>query len=97
MIDKINNINIQDIVGNSLPKQNDTNKTSSTDDADSSLQVDYASLIEKAAQIPPEDEDAIQQAQILLESGNLDTTENIRAAAQNIIDSPRRTVTAPPA
>ena len=86
MIDKINNINIQDIVGNSLPKQNDTNKASSTNDADTSLQVDYASLIEQAAKIPQEDENAVQQAQILLESGNLDTTENIRAAAQNIID-----------
>ncbi|MBW8001554.1 MAG: hypothetical protein FVQ80_05980 [Planctomycetes bacterium] len=86
MIDKINNINIQDILASSLPKQNEPNKTSSTNQADSSLQVDYASLIEKAAQVPLEDENAVQQAQQLLESGNLDTMENVRAAAQNIID-----------
>ncbi len=86
MIDKINNTNIQDILGNSLLKQADSNKTPLANNADTSLQVDYASLIEKAVQLPEENNHAVQQAQQLLKSGNLDTIENIKAAAQNIID-----------
>lgn len=86
MIDKINNTNIQDVLGNSLPKQANSNKAASANDVDISLQVDYASLIEKAVQLPEENNHAVQQAQKLLESGNLDTIENIKAAAQNIIN-----------
>lgn len=86
MIDKITNTNIQDVLGNSLPKQANSNKAASANDVDTSLQVDYASLIEKAVQLPEENIHAVQQDQRLLESGNLDTIENIKVAAQNIID-----------
>ena len=52
---------------------------------DVSLQVDYAPLIDKAMQTPQPDDTAVQQAKQLLLSGRLDTPENIRAAAENII------------
>jgi hypothetical protein len=52
---------------------------------DASLQVSYDSLIEQAKQIPPEDASIVQQARELLSSGQLDNTENIRAAAEAIV------------
>ncbi len=55
-------------------------------DADASLQVDFASLIDQANQTPQEDTEAVQRAQELLLSGQLDSPENIQAAAENIIN-----------
>jgi len=54
---------------------------------DASLQVNYASLINEAAQIPQTDTEAVQRAQELLMSGQLESPENIRAAAENIAES----------
>lgn len=85
MIDKIDNNQIPDLSGKSLPNHIGSNKASINNDADVTLQVDYASLLNKAAQIPENDAKAIQKAQELLESGRLETPENIREAAENII------------
>ena len=43
--------------------------------------------IEQAQQIPSEDTGAVQQARELLSSGQLDSPENIRAAAEAIVKS----------
>lgn len=56
-----------------------------TQDADVSIQVNYASLIDKAMQAPQDDAQRVQQARELFLSGQLETPENIREAAENIV------------
>ncbi|HUV65092.1 MAG TPA: hypothetical protein VMW24_14440 [Sedimentisphaerales bacterium] len=53
---------------------------------DVSVQVDYASLIEQAMQAPQDDALRIQQARDLLLSGELESPQNIREAAENILN-----------
>ena len=53
-------------------------------DVDVSVQVDYASLVDKAMQ-PPTDDQRVQQARELLLSGKLDSIGMIREAAENIL------------
>ncbi len=81
MIEKINNSQIPDILKESSPKQ----PQETTNPASDSLQVDCEALIEKATQPPQEDGDAVQRAQQLLLSGQLDSPQNIQAAAEKII------------
>lgn len=52
---------------------------------DVSVQVDYASLIEQALQTPQDEALRIQQARDLLLSGELESPQNIREAAENIL------------
>jgi len=84
MIEKINNNQVPGILKESSSKQPDSSVTTGNK-ADASLQVSYDSLIEQANQPPLEDADAIQRARQLLLSGQLESPENIRAAAETII------------
>jgi len=52
---------------------------------DVSVQVDHASLIELATQSPQDDAQRVQRARELLLSGQLETPQNIREAAENIV------------
>jgi hypothetical protein len=52
--------------------------------ADVSVQVDYASLIEQAIRQPQEDDQRVEQARRLLLSGELESLQNIREAAEYI-------------
>ena len=81
MIEKINNNRISDILKESSSKQ----PQETTGPASDSLQVDYEALIEKATQPPPKDADAVQRAQQLLLSDQLDSPQNIQAAAEKIV------------
>ena len=81
MIEKINNNRIPDILKESSSKQ----PQETTNPASDSLQVDCEALIEKAAQLPENDADAIQRAQQLLLSDQLDSPQNIQAAAEKIV------------
>jgi len=85
MIEKIDTSQIQDIVGKLSPKQADSPKAPVDNSADASLQADYASLISRATQIPEADTEIIRKAQELLQSDQLESPENIREAAENII------------
>ena len=85
MIEKIDPNQIRDILEKPSSKQPDCDKTPPSNEVDASLQADYASLIEKAMQAPGADAEVVQQAQELLLSGQLESSENIRAAAENII------------
>ncbi len=85
MIEKIDANQIADILGKSSSKQPDSAKTPTNDEVDASLQVNYASLIEKAKQTSQTDPKALQQAEELLLSGQLESPENIREAAEDII------------
>ena len=54
-------------------------------DVDVSVQVNYASLVEKAMQLPQTDDQQVQQAKELLLSGGLDSEEIIRGAIENLL------------
>ena len=54
-------------------------------DADVSVQVKYAFLIEKALQQPEGNDQLVEQARDLLQSGQLEIQDNIRQAAENIV------------
>jgi hypothetical protein len=85
MIEEINNNQVPDILKESSAMQPNSSNTPANDQIDASLQVSYDSLIEQAAQIPPEDISVVQRAHQLLSSGQLESPENIRAAAEIIV------------
>ncbi len=85
MIERIDNNQVPDIFKEFSAKQPGPSRGSANKHVDASLQVTYDSLIEKAQQIPPEDANAVQRARRILLSGRLDSPENIRAAAENIV------------
>ena len=85
MIEKIDNNQIPEIPKEAAGKQVNPPKSPVENQADDSLQVNYDSLIEKVKQTSPEDDKAVQQARELLASGQLESPENIRAAAENIV------------
>lgn len=85
MIGKINTSQIQDILEISSSKQSSSTAASSNVGADASLQVDYASLIDRAMQTPQTNTKAIEQARELLLSGQLEGPESTQAAAEEII------------
>ena len=82
MIDKINNNRISDILKEAFPKQTAPVTGDTNNQADASLQVSYNSLIEKAKQT--QEVTSVEQARKLIDSGQLGTPENIRAAAEAI-------------
>lgn len=99
MIEKINNNQIRDLLEELSPRQlnpgsavpnNDTGVPRTRKDAfggptDVSVQVNYASLIDRAMQVSQTDADAVGAARELLLSGQLESPKNMRAAAENII------------
>jgi hypothetical protein len=85
MIEKIETSQIQDFLEKSSPKPPNSAGASFDDSVGASLRVNYASLIDKAIKTPEADAKAVKRAQELLLSGQLDSPENIREAAKNII------------
>jgi hypothetical protein len=55
-------------------------------DADVSVQVDYASLIDKAMRSPQADTKLVRRARRLLLSGELDSPQKALEAAENIVN-----------
>ncbi|RKY24910.1 MAG: hypothetical protein DRP62_02625 [Planctomycetota bacterium] len=84
-MEKIDTNQIPDFWEKSLPRQSEPAKAVPNNKADASLQSNYASLLEKAKNIPEADAKTAQRAQELLLSGQLESFENIRAAAENIV------------
>ncbi|MFC1633485.1 hypothetical protein ACFL5Z_01475 [Planctomycetota bacterium] len=83
MIEKIGDNQIP-LDPSSSPGQLNTAGALPDNNADVSVQVNYSTLIEKALQQPETDTQVIQRARDLLLSGQLDSPENIRMAAENI-------------
>jgi len=83
MIQEINNNQIQGAGEKLLSNTSNQGKSIPENDADLSLQINYTSLINLAAQT--EDNNSVEQARQLLLSGRIETLENIREAAENII------------
>lgn len=84
MIDKINNNPVQQFVKNEqLETQNKIKNGVTNDSVKSSVSCEK--LLAQAQQLDTQDNQAVQNARILLLSGQLDTPENIKKAAENIL------------
>jgi hypothetical protein len=55
-------------------------------DSDATIQVDFADILNQARQAEEADSDAVEKARALLLSGRLTSPENVRAAAENILN-----------
>jgi len=86
MIDKIDANQIRETLEKSAAQLPDPNSSPVNNRTDASLQADFASLVENAGQPPQTNAQTVQRARELLASGQLDTPQNIRAAAQDIVD-----------
>lgn len=84
MIEKIENKQILDILKEASSKQSERSGRPAGNLADASLQISHESLIEQMKQVPSEDTNVVEEARRLLLSGQLDTPENIRSAAEAI-------------
>lgn len=83
MINRIDKNEISNIA--SQAKQQTQKQPSDTvNEPDTRIDVKYQQLLDKAAQPQQADRAKIEEAKRLLLSDQLDTTENIRKAAQNI-------------
>jgi hypothetical protein len=82
---KIDTNQIQDVLQNLSSGQPNGTKHASNANVDVSLQVDYEAFIANATQLPQQDTDSVQNAKRLLSSGQLDTPDNARRAAKNIL------------
>jgi len=85
MIENINTNQPQNLLENSSSSQPDSAGAAQNNQPDVSLKVEYASLIDKAAQIQQTDTSALQQAKELLASELLESPQNFQEAAENII------------
>ena len=85
MIDKIGTNNQPLIESGSSTGQPNSSGALRGNDVDVSIQVNYASLVDKAMQPPKTDDRLVRQARELLLSGKLDSKDIIRAAAENIL------------
>ncbi len=86
MIEKVDTNQIQGFLEKSSSRQPNSAAALTGNKADVSVQVDYAAFIDRAMQTPQTDTQAVQRAGELLLSGQLESPENIRKAAENIID-----------
>ena len=82
---KIETGGIQNFYDNSQTGQTKPARKISDIDADASLDINYTQIIETALNTPAQDPGAVQKAKNLLLSGMLDSPENTRDAAENII------------
>ena len=84
MIEKIENKQISDVLKDVSSKQSEPSSRSLSNSADDSLQISHESLMDQVKQVPSENTSAVEEARRLLLSGQLDTPEHIRAAAEAI-------------
>jgi hypothetical protein len=85
MIDNVTN-NVGQVVGKTpLPHPDPANMRPPTD-SDATIQVQFADILNQARQAEETDSDAVQKARELLLSGRLTSPENVRAAAENILN-----------
>lgn len=86
MIEKINTSQIQDFSDKLSPNQTSLAGALPDNETDVSVQLNYVCFIDEAMREPQTDTDAIRRAQELLLSGELGSPENVRAAAENILE-----------
>jgi len=86
MINNVTNNVGQALGKTSLPHPDPANMHPPSD-SDATIQVQFADILSQARQVEEADNSAVQQARELLLSGRLTSPENVRAAAENILDS----------
>ena len=85
MIEQIGTNNQPLIESGSSTGQPNSSGAMRGNDVDVSIQVNYASLVDKAMQPPKTDNQRVQEARELLLSGKLESEEIIRSAAEKIL------------
>ena len=85
MIEKVNTNQIQSFLEKSTSRLPNNAASLTDNNAAVTVQVDFASFIDSAMKIPQTDSQIIEQAKELLLSGRLESPENIKKAAENII------------
>jgi hypothetical protein len=85
MIEKINTNQVRELLEESSSRKPKTEAAVPNSNADVSVQVNYAALIDEAMQPSKMDAGAVSAAQKLLLSGRLESKQNYREAAKNII------------
>ena len=86
MIEKVNTNQIQSFLEKTPSREKNNVAAFTGDDAEVSVQVDYATLIEKAIKVPKTDSEVIENTKKLLLSGQLESSENIQKATENILN-----------
>ena len=82
MIEKVDTNQIQSFLEKTPSRIKNNEIALKGKDADVSVQIDYASLIESAIKVPETDSRDIEQAEKLLSSGQLEIPDNIQEAAE---------------
>jgi len=86
MIENINNNHVVRMMGmNTAPQTNGTSRMAETK-PDATLQANFADLVNQALQTSETEPNAVEKARELIQSGRLTTPENIRSAAESILD-----------
>ncbi len=85
MIEQIGSNNQPLIESGSSTGQPNTPGALRGNDVDVSIQVNYASLVDKAMQPPKTDNQRVQQARELLLSGKLESDDIIEGAVKNLL------------
>ncbi len=85
MIEKLDTNQIHGFLEKSPSRQPNSTAALPDNDMGASIQVDYASFIDRAMQKPKTDSKAIERARGLLLSGELESLKNIKRAAKNIV------------
>jgi len=85
MIDNINANQVGHLLGKSLPFNTDAPASRPRNDADAALNVRFGDLINQARQSAAEKSQAVDEARELIESGRLTSSQNIEAAARNML------------
>jgi hypothetical protein len=86
MIQNVNGRATQEIMPKPAQRNGQGVAASSQAPVDATLQIQYAPLVAQAIQGSESDCEAVQKAQALLASGQLDSVDAIRAAAQDLVD-----------
>jgi len=86
MIGKIHTNQIRELLEELSSRQLSSGSAAPNSDTDVSVQVNYASLIDQAMQAPQADDNVVDAARKLLLSGKLESPENCREAAENIVN-----------
>ena len=86
MIQKIDAHTIQEILAKPAQRNDQEADPGSSQEVDATLQIQYAPLVAEAMKASDSDLEAVQRAKELLATGQLDTVENIRQAAQELAD-----------
>jgi hypothetical protein len=85
MIDNINANQVGHLLGKSFPLNADAPASRPHNDADAALNVRFGDLINQARQSAADNSQAVHEARELLESGRLTSSQNIEAAARNML------------